>query len=387
MKIAYSEKLKKLPPYLFVEIDRKKKAAIERGVDIISLGVGDPDQPTPEHIIRAGQEALAKPANHQYPFGAGMLSFRKAVADWYGTRFGVTIDAASEVCALIGSKEGIGHFHLAFVNPGDVVLMPEPGYPVYNTGTIFTGGEPYFMPLLEKNNFLPDLTAIPEAVLKRAKIMFINFPGNPTAALADARFFADVIALAKKYNIIVAHDAAYSEIYYEDKPISFLSVPGAKEVGVEFHSLSKTYNMTGWRLGWVCGNADVVKGVATVKENYDSGVFQAVQEAGVAALTGPQDCVEQLRRMYRERRDALVDGLNAFGWNVRKPSAAFYVWAKVPAGYTSSATVGKLLDEAGIVCTPGNGMGPSGEGYVRFALTVGVPRIKEALKRIEKITW
>lgn len=387
MKIAYSEKLKKLPPYLFVEIDRKKKAAIERGVDIISLGVGDPDQPTPAHIIRAGQDALAKPANHQYPFGAGMMSFRKAVADWYGTRFGVSIDAVSEVCALIGSKEGIGHFHLAFVNPGDVVLMPEPGYPVYNTGTIFTDGEPYFMPLLEKNNFLPDLAAIPESVLKRAKIMFINFPGNPTAALADARFFADVIALAKKHNIIVAHDAAYSEIYYEDKPISFLSVPGAKEVGVEFHSLSKTYNMTGWRLGWVCGNADVVKGIATVKENYDSGVFQAVQEAGIAALTGPQDCVEDLRRMYRERRDALVDGLNALGWQVRKPPAAFYVWAKVPAGYTSSATVGKLLDEAGIVCTPGNGMGPSGEGYVRFALTVGVPRIKEALKRIEKITW
>jgi LL-diaminopimelate aminotransferase len=387
MKVDYSTKLQKLPPYLFVEIDRKKKAAIERGVDIIALGVGDPDQPTPAHIIRAGQEALANGANHQYPFGTGMKRFREAVARWYGTRFDVSLDADTEVCALIGSKEGIGHFHLAFINPGDIVLIPEPGYPVYNTGTIFSDGVPYFMPLTEKNNFLPDLAAIPEAVLKKAKIIFINYPNNPTAATADAKFFESVIALARKYNIIVAHDAAYSEIYYDKKPISFLSVPGAKEVGVEFHSLSKTYNMTGWRIGWACGNPEIIKGLAAVKENYDSGVFQAVQEAGIAALNGPQDCVEQMRRLYKERRDVLVDGLNAIGWNVRKPAATFYVWAKVPKGYTSSATVGKLLDEAGIVCTPGNGLGPSGEGYVRFALTVDIPRIKEALKRIEKITW
>jgi LL-diaminopimelate aminotransferase len=387
MKINYSEKLHKLPPYLFVEIDRKKKAAIERGVDIISLGVGDPDQPTFDHIIKAGQEALARPQNHQYPFGAGTKQFRAAVAQWYRSRFSVDLNPDNEVCALIGSKEGIGHFHLAFVNPGDTVLIPEPGYPVYNTGTIFSDGVPYFMPLTEENGFLPDLGSIPREVCMKAKIMFINYPGNPTAATATREFFAQVVEFAKEYNIIVAHDAAYSEIYYEEKPLSFLELPGAKQVGVEFHSLSKTYNMTGWRLGWVCGNADVVKGLATVKENYDSGVFQAIQEAGIAALTGPQDCVDAMRAMYRERRDALVDGLVKLGWKVNKPKATFYVWAHTPAGYSSSQTVGKLLDEAGIVCTPGNGMGPSGEGYVRFALTVPVPRIKEALERIRRISW
>jgi LL-diaminopimelate aminotransferase len=387
MEIKYSEKLKKLPPYLFIEIDRKKKAAMERGVDIIPLGVGDPDQPTPEHIIKAGQAALAKPENHQYPFGAGLIKFREAVASWYKTRFNVKLDPQTQIWSLIGSKEGIGHFHLGFINPGDVVLIPEPGYPVYNTGTIFSGGEPYFMPLKEENNFLPDLKAIPADVAKRAKVMFINYPNNPTAASAPRAFYEEVVAFAKKYSIIVVHDAAYSELYYEEKPMSFLEVPGAFDVGVEIHSVSKTYNMTGWRLGWVCGNAEIVKGLGAVKDNYDSGVFQAVQEAGIAALTGPQDCVEKMRGTYRERRDALVDGLVKLGWKVVKPKATFYVWAHVPKGYTSASTVGKLLDEACIVCTPGNGLGPSGEGYVRFALTVGVPRINEALSRMTKIKW
>jgi LL-diaminopimelate aminotransferase len=387
MKINYSKKLSKLPPYLFIEIDRKKKLAIERGVDIISLGVGDPDRPTPEHIIKAGQKALENPANHQYPFGTGMKKFREAVASWYKSRFNVDIDPNSEVCALIGSKEGIGHFHLAFVDPEDTVLIPEPGYPVYNTGTIFTDGKPYFMPLLEKNNFLPDLDAIPEAVRKNAKIMFINYPNNPTSAVADAVFFKKVVAFAKKYDIIVAHDAAYSELYYEEPPLSFLSIPGAKDVGVEFHSLSKTYNMTGWRIAWVCGNAQIVKGLATVKDNYDSGVFGAVQEAGIEALNASQTCVEDMRKLYRERRDVLVEGLKKLGWQVNSPKATFYVWAHTPKGYSSAQTVAKLLDDAGIVSTPGNGLGRSGEGYVRFALTVDVQRIKEALSRIEKIKW
>jgi len=387
MKIKYNNKVNKLPPYLFVEIDRKKKAAIERGVDIISLGVGDPDMPTFPHIVKAGQDALAKPANHQYPFGAGMMSFRLAVADWYKERFNVTIDPASEVHSLIGSKEGIGHFHLAFINPGDVVLIPEPGYPVYNTGAIFSDGVPYFMPLKEKNGFLPDLKAIPEDICKKAKIIFINYPNNPTAAMAPRSFYEEVVAFARKYNIIVAHDAAYSEIYYENKPMSFLEIPGAKDVGVEFHSLSKTYNMTGWRVGFVVGNAEIVKGLGMVKDNYDSGVFQAMQEAGVAALSGPQDHVEQLRKMYKERRDALCDGLTKLGWKVSKPAATFYVWAHTPIGYSSSQTVAKLLDDAGIVCTPGNGLGPSGEGYARFALTVNVTRIKEALARMAKVKW
>ncbi|MCL2389848.1 MAG: LL-diaminopimelate aminotransferase [Endomicrobia bacterium] len=385
--MRYNEKLKKLPPYLFIEIDRKKKAAIEKGADIISLGVGDPDLPTPEHIVNSMQVAVAKPANHQYPFGAGLISYRKAVAGWYKERFNVELNPDNEVCALIGSKEGIGHMHLGFVNPGDAVLIPEPGYPVYNTGTIFTDGTPYFMPLLEKNNYLPDLDAIPADILKKAKLIFVNYPNNPTAAVAPKEFYVKLIEFAKKNNIIVAADAAYSEIYYGEKPISFLEVEGAKEVGVEFHSLSKTYNMTGWRIGWVCGNKDVVAGIAKVKDNYDSGAFQAVQEAAITALTSSQKCVEEARKIYKERRDVLVEGLQKLGWDVKLPQASFYVWAKVPKGYTSSEVVGKLLDEAAIVCTPGNGMGKSGEGYVRFALTVGVPRIKEALERISKIKF
>ena len=267
------------------------------------------------------------------------------------------------------------------------MLIPEPGYPVYNTGTIFSDGVPYFMPLKESNGFLPDLNAIPEDISKKAKIIFINYPNNPTAAMAPRSFYEEVVDFAKKYNIIVAHDAAYSEIYYREKPMSFLEVPGAKEVGVEFHSLSKTYNMTGWRIGFAVGNAEVIKGLGMVKDNYDSGAFQAIQEAGIAALKGTQEPVEQLRKMYKERRDVLCDGLARLGWNVTKPGATFYVWAHTPKGFSSAETVAKLLDDAGIVCTPGNGLGASGEGYVRFALTVEVPRIKEALERIAKIKW
>jgi LL-diaminopimelate aminotransferase len=388
MEIRYNEKLKILPVYLFIEIDRRKKEAIKRGADIISLGVGDPDLPTPDHIIKSMQESVAKPVNHKYPFGAGLLSYRKSIAEWYKKRFKVNL-SPDEICALIGSKEGIGHMHLGFINPGDVVLIPEPGYPVYNTGTIFTDGVPYFMPLLEKNGFLPELDAIPVDILKKAKLIFINYPNNPTAATASEKFYLKLIEFASKNNIIVASDAAYSEIYYDEneKPLSFLEIPGAKEVGVEFHSLSKTYNMTGWRIGWVCGNRDIVAGIEKVKDNYDSGVFQAVQEAAVTALTSSQRCVEDARKIYKERRDALVGGLQKLGWEVNLPKASFYVWTKVPKGYMSSQVVSKLLEEAAIICTPGNSMGKSGEGYVRFALTVNVPRIKEAVERIGKIRW
>jgi len=388
MKFEYTDRLKKLPPYLFVEIDRKKKAAIEKGIDIISLGVGDPDMPTPEHIVEAMRLAVKKPKHHQYPFGAGIIEFRKAVSDWYKERFNVDLNPGSEIHSLIGSKEGIGHIHLAFVNPNDIVLVPEPGYPVYNCGTIFSQGKSYFMPLMEKNNFLPELEAIPEKVSKKAKLMFINYPNNPTAATAGIDFYERVVKYAKKYNIIVCSDAAYSEMYYDGKkPHSFLEVKGAKDVGIEFHSLSKTYNMTGWRLGWACGNADIINGLAKVKDNYDSGVFSAVQEAGVCALTSSQKCVEDMRRIYQKRRNIFLSELEKIGWKVNKPQATFYVWAKTPRGYKSADTVSKLLDEAGIVCTPGNGMGPSGEGYVRFALTVPEKRLKTAAERISKIKW
>ncbi|MFH1715481.1 MAG: LL-diaminopimelate aminotransferase [Elusimicrobiota bacterium] len=386
MKINYSNSVKKLPPYLFAEIDRKKKELIDKGIDIISFGVGDPDTPAPEFIIDAMKTALDNPVNHQYPFGSGKISFRKAASAWLKKRFNVDIDPITEIHALIGSKEGIAHFPLAFLNPGDIVLVPEPGYPAYNAGVIFAGGESYFMPLLEKNNFLPDLESIPSETAKRAKIMYVNYPNNPTAALCGEKDFIKMIEFAKKYDIIIAHDAAYSEMYYDGKrPISFLSAPGAKDVGVEFHSLSKTFNMTGWRIGFVAGNRDIIKGLSIVKDNYDSGVFGAVQDAAVTALEKGDAEAERLRNMYQKRRDFFIQKMKSIGWNISCPGATFYVWAKAPDGYTSAECAAKLLDKAGIVVTPGNGFGPSGEGYVRFTLTVSEKRIEEAVERIKKL--
>jgi len=388
MKFDYSQRLSQLPPYVFIEIDRKKKEAIQRGIDIIDLGVGDPDLPTPRHIRDAMKKAIDEPRYHRYPFGPGLLEFRQAIGGWYKARFGVELDTENEIHALIGSKEGIGHIHLAFVNPGNLVLCPEPAYPVYNIGTIYAGGTTYFMPLLEKNGFLPDLDSIPEEIAKRAKMIFINYPNNPTAACASRDFYRMVIEFAKKRNIMVVSDAAYSEIYFAgERPISFLELPGAKDVGIEFHSLSKTYNMTGWRIGWACGNRYIIKGLSMVKENIDSGVFGAIQAAGIGALSGPQDCVDEMRRIYRRRRDLLMKGLENTGWKVKRPEATFYIWARVHAGYSSVESVEKLLEEAGILSTPGNALGPSGEGYVRFSLTVDEEKIKEAVDRLEKIEW
>lgn len=381
----YADRLSLLPPYLFVAIDRKVKELKERGVDVINLGVGDPDLPTPEHIVKSGQEALANPIHQRYPFGAGLKEFRQAVTKWYKKRFAVNLDPDNEVHTLIGSKEGIGHLPLALVNPGEIVLVPEPGYPVYRASTIFAGGKPYYLPLCKENDFLPDFSQVPTNVLKKAKLLFLNYPNNPTTACADVSFFREVIKLAKKYGIIVAHDAAYSEIYFNQPPISFLSVPGAKDVGIEFHSLSKTYNMTGWRIGFILGNRKIINGLATVKDNFDSGAFQAVQVAGITALNSSQGCVERMRQVYRERRDIFVQGLKELGWQVRKPEATFYVWAKIPYGNNSIKFAEKLLTETGIVCTAGSGLGLSGEGYVRFALTVDKERLREALARIKKI--
>ncbi|MFA5975974.1 MAG: LL-diaminopimelate aminotransferase [Elusimicrobiota bacterium] len=385
--MKYAHRIEQLPPYLFAEIDRKKKAAIDSGVDIISLGVGDPDRPTPSHIIEAGQRALAKAVNHHYPFGAGLLSYRQAIAAWMKKRFQVALDPAMEIYSIIGSKEGLGHFPFAFLNPGDVALVPDPAYPVYKNATLFAGGEPYGMPLKEERNFLPEFRRIPAGVLSRAKILFLNYPNNPIAAVAPRSFLEDVVAFAREHKLIVAFDNAYSEMYYEDVPLSFLQIPGAKEVGVEFHSLSKTYNMTGWRLGWVAGNPDIIKGLATIKDSMDSGAFQAIQEAGIAALEGPAAFVDDMRALYRRRRDLFVGALRQAGWNVRPPPATFYVWAHTPKNLPSAQVAGRLLDEAGVVCTPGVGFGPSGEGYVRFALTVEEPRLLEAVQRIQKVKW
>jgi len=378
-----ADRLLKLPPYLFAEIDRLKQEAIRRGIDIINLGIGDPDLPTPAHIVRRVQEAAADPRHHQYPSYEGMLSFRKAAADWYSKRFGVTLDPETEVLSLIGSKEGIGHIPLAFVDPGDIVLVPDPGYPVYQAGTIFAGGAPHVMPLMRERGFLPDLQAIPPEALKRAKILFLNYPNNPTAAVASRTFFTEAVAFARNHKVILCHDAAYSEIAFDGYlPESVLAVEGAKEVAIEYHSLSKTYNMTGWRVGFAVGCPEILAGLGRVKTNLDSGVFQAIQEAGIAALSGSQDFVEEMRDIYRERRDALVDGLTALGFAVDRPRASFYVWIGVPKQYRSAAFASALLSDLGIVMTPGTGFGKHGEGYIRAALTVEVSRIKEAVERI-----
>ena len=381
-----AERLKKLPPYLFKEIDRKKDEVRARGVDIIDLGVGDPDLPTPSHIVDALKEAVDNPAHHRYPSYSGMASFKEAVAGWYGSRFGVELDPATEVVSLIGSKEGIAHFPLAFINPGDVALVPTPAYPVYHIATLFAGGESYFMPLLSENGFLPDLDAIPDSVAARAKVMFINYPNNPTSATAEPDFFRRVVEFAEKNEIIVCHDAAYTEMAFDGyQPTSFLQVEGAKAVGLEFHSLSKTYNMTGWRIGFAVGNRSAIEGLGAIKSNIDSGVFEAVQKAGIAAILGDQSCVHEMNQIYSERRDLMVKALNAAGFEVEAPKATFYLWIKVPDGYTSAQIATRLLEESGLVVTPGNGFGDPGEGYIRIALTQTKERLAEAIARLQKL--
>lgn len=383
VSIGPAERVRDLPPYLFATIEKMKQDALKKGVDLIDLSIGDPDIPTPKHIVQRMKKAVENPEHHRYPSYAGMLSFRQAVADWYKTRFNVELDPRTEVLSLIGSKEGIGHMPLAFINPGDVVLVPSPGYPVYPVATLFAGGKSHIMPLIEKNNYLPDLKAIPQNVLKKSKLMFINYPNNPTSASAGRSFYKDVIDFAAMHNIIVCHDAAYSEIYFDGKkPLSFLQIPGAKDVGTEFHSLSKTYNMTGWRIGFAVGNAAAIAGLGKIKSNLDSGIFQAVQEAGIEALKTDDAVLKKIRDTFQRRRDVLYNGLKKLGFELEKPQATFYLWAKVPKGFTSSEFVTHLLNNAGVLGTPGNGFGAPGEGYIRFALTASAKRIKEAADRI-----
>ena len=380
-----SKKLESLPPYLFLEIDKAKRKARAEGRDIIDLGVGDPDQPTPKNIIDKLHQASQDPATHKYALDQGMPVLRQAISDWYKKRFQVALAADNEILPLIGSKEGIAHFPLAFLNQGDYSLVPDPCYPPYKGGTILAGGRPYLMPLLEKNNFLPNLNKIPLSVRKKARIMFINYPNNPTGRVADKDFYRRVVDFAVKNNIIVVSDLAYSEMSYDGyKPSSFLEVEGAREVGIEFHSLSKTYNMTGWRVGFACGNTQLVSALAKVKSNIDSGIFSAVQLAGVEALTGPQDHIKNMCAMYQERRDVLVAGLKALGWEVDSPKATFYVWLKVPKGMDSIKFCAEVLEKANIVVTPGVGFGQHGEGYFRIALTVAKERMKEAVERLKK---
>ena len=383
--IEVATRIKTLPPYLFAAIDKMKQEAIARGVDIINLGIGDPDLPTPAPIIDSLAQAAKNAKHHQYPSYEGMLAFRTAVADWYKRRFNVTVNPADEVLTLIGSKEGIGHIHLAFVDPGDVVLVPSPGYPVYPVGTSFCGGVSHIMPLTKANGFLPDLNVIPKDVAKKAKLMWLNSPNNPTSVIMTKEFFKRAIEFAQEHQIIICHDAAYSEIYYDGKrPASFLEVDGAKEVGIEFHSLSKTYNMTGWRLGFAVGHKEVLAALGKVKSQLDSGVFEAVQAAGITALGLPDSVADGIRKIYQERRDTIIPGLKKLGLEVDAPPAAFYIWVTVPKGYTSTSFTAHLLEKSGIVTTPGNGFGAPGEGYIRMTVCTSKERLAEAVERIQK---
>jgi LL-diaminopimelate aminotransferase len=385
IEFGLAKRLQHLPPYLFAELDRLKNIEIAKGVDVIPVGIGDPDQPTPQNILDAMHRAIDRPANHQYPSYEGMPEFRNAAAEWMQKRFAVQLDPDQEVVSLIGSKEGIGHIPMAFVNPGDVVLVPNPGYPVYEIGTLLCGGTPYFMPLTKENDFLPDLNAIPADIRKKARMIFLNYPNNPTAAVAPREFFEEVVRFARENDLIVCHDAAYTEIYFDgEKQISFLEVEGAREVGIEFHSLSKTYNMTGWRIGFAAGSSTVIQGLGKIKSNMDSGIFQAIQEAGIEALRGDQSEVERMRALYQERRDTLAAGLQKAGLPCEPPRATFYLWLQVPDGYTSTSFCELLLKKAGISATPGNGFGETGEGYIRFALTVSKERLEEVCERIKK---
>jgi LL-diaminopimelate aminotransferase len=386
VQIKLASRLSLLPPYLFAELDRLKREVQQTGVDVISLGIGDPDLPTPPHIVKACQLAAEQPQNHRYPDYQGLDRLREAASDWYKRRFGVTLDPRSETCALIGSKEGIANFPVAVVEPGDIVLIPDPGYPVYFSGCVFNGGEPFFMPLRPQNGFLPDLDSIPRELARRAKLMWLNYPNNPTAATAEPEFLRRAVNFCLQNNIILAHDIAYSEIVFDGyRAPSVLAIDGARECAIEFHSMSKTYSMTGWRVGFAVGNAQLIGALGTVKTNVDSGVFQAVQEAAIAGLTGPDDTLREYCSIYQQRRDLLVEALRAIGLGCDLPRATFFVWASVPHGFSSVSFTERVLKQTGVVITPGSGFGKSGEGYVRFSLTVPSARLREAVERIKRL--
>ncbi|MFH1622810.1 MAG: LL-diaminopimelate aminotransferase [Candidatus Omnitrophota bacterium] len=388
MNIESSSRLKQLPPYLFVEIDKAKREVKQLGRDIIDLGIGDPDQPTPQFIIYKLYEAAKDNANHKYALDSGMLILRESISRWYKKRFNVSLNSEDEILPLIGSKEGIAHFPLAILNKGDYSLIPDPCYPPYRGGTIFAGGKVYLMPLLSKNEFLPDLSKIRETVLKKSKIIFVNYPNNPTSAVASNSFYEELIKFANRNNIVIVSDLAYSEICFDGyKPRSLLEFPAAKDCVIEFHSLSKTYNMTGWRIGWACGNSKLVGLLGKVKSNIDSGVFQAIQIAGIEALESDDSHIISMCKMYQERRDILVKGLKSLGFNINLPKATFYIWAKIPRRFGKSIDFAKtLLNQADIVATPGIGFGKYGEGYIRFALTVSAEIISQAVERLKKIS-
>ena len=381
MKLA--KRMEELPPYLFVEISRKIAEKRAKGEEVISFGIGDPDFPTPTHIIDRLCQAAQDPVNHRYPETEGLPELRQAIAGWYKQRFDVILDVDKEVLPLVGAKEGIVHIALCFIDPGDIALIPDPAYPPYSRGTLLAGGRPYYLPLTEKHNFLPDLEAIPTNVLKEARLLWLNYPNNPTGAVADLSLFNRVVKLARQYEIAICHDAAYTEVAFDNyQPASFMQAEGASEVGIEFHSLSKGYNMTGWRIGMAVGNAEMIDALSRVKSNLDSGIPQAIQYAAIEALTGPQDSIKEQNAKYQRRRDLVIDKLNSMGFEASYPKGGLYIWAKVPKGYTSVEFTNDLLEQVGVVVTPGVGYGKNGEGYVRLSLTIPDVSLVKGLSRL-----
>ena len=383
MKTA--ERISKLPPYLFVEVTRKINEKRSRGEDVISLAIGDPDIPTPAHVVQAMNDALKDTSTHRYPESEGLPEFRQSVADWYKRRFNISLDRDKEVLPTIGSKEAIGHIAFCFIDPGDTALVPDPGYPVYSVGTMLAGGEPYYLPLTRERGFLPDLNAIPKKVAREAKLIWLNYPNNPTAATADLPFFEKVVDFAKSYDLLVCHDGPYTEVAFDGyEPVSFLQAKGAMDVGIEFHSLSKSFNMTGWRIGMAVGNPDAVDALMRIKSNLDSGIFNAVQLAAIAALEGPQDAIGEHNAIYQSRRDKLVPALRKMGLEVDPPKASLYVWAKLPEGVKSGEFAARLIDEVNVVVTPGRGYGEAGEGYIRCSLTIADDQLDRAIERLSQ---
>ena len=383
MRLA--RRIEKLPPYLFTEISKKIAAKRAKGVDIISFAIGDPDLPTPKHIMDSLHEAADNPANHRYPESEGLPEFRQAVADWYQRRFGVGLDRDKEIQPLIGSKEGIANVAYCLIDPGDVALVPDPGYPVYTVGTQLASGEPYYLPLREEDGFLPDLSAVPEDVAHRARLLWLNYPNNPTSAVADLAFFEEAVRFAKKYDIAICHDGPYSEVAFDGyKPVSFLQAEGARDVGIEFHSLSKSFNMTGWRIGMAVGNQTLINALMRVKSNVDSGIPQAIQLMAITALNGPEDTIDEHNAIYQRRRDRIVEALQTAGMRIQPPKASLYVWARIPEGFTSAELAGRMIDEIGVVVTPGTGYGAQGEGFIRLSITTPEDRLEEGVRRISE---
>jgi LL-diaminopimelate aminotransferase len=380
-----SRRLKSIPPYVFAEIDKKRQAAIARGVDVINLGIGDPDQPTPNHIVAAMREAIGDPINHRYPPYGGTKEYKTAAAEFCLKRYGIEVDPDNEVTSLIGSKEGLHNTIMAFIDEGDVNLVADPAYPVYRTSTILAGGQPYSLPLRAENNFLPDLEAIPKEVLSKAKLLLLNYPNNPTAGVADLAFFERAVAFARKHSILFCHDLSYPDMTFDGfKAPSALQVKGAKDVTLELHTLSKTFNMTGWRVGYAVGNSTAVKALASLKSNIDTDVFRAIQMAAIAAFKGPMDHVAHCNKLYQERRDLAVESLGKLGWQVKPNKATFYMWLEVPRGFSSQEFSALMLDRAGIVVPPGTAYGQEGEGYFRMSLCSSKERLAEAFDRMRK---